>query len=196
MLMDLMNLNIVNRVGALSNFTYELKKHIASLSPMSKGWNKELNLVSWNGYEPKYDIRDWDSSHTKMGKGVTLSEEELKELYLALKEMFEKENVEEKEPLIKKYNVQDVVQSFSQYSPSFIQEIKSVVRYMNESGYSEEAQRSLLIGSYKGEVEEALINEIDSMRMMYSVFYHKFTNLLEEFNEDELELFLLLVINE
>ena len=50
------------------------------LSTSSKGWTKELNLVSWNGRDPKYDLRDWAPDHEKMGKGITLTEEELSEL--------------------------------------------------------------------------------------------------------------------
>lgn len=53
----------------------------------NKGWSKELNLISWNDREPKYDIRDWSPEHEKMGKGVTLSVEELKKLRDLLNEM-------------------------------------------------------------------------------------------------------------
>jgi len=53
----------------------------------NKGWSKELNLISWNDREPKYDIRDWAPKHEKMGKGVTLSVEELKKLRDLLNEM-------------------------------------------------------------------------------------------------------------
>ena len=56
---------------------YEIKKHYGILSESTKGWTKELNLVSWNDAEPKYDIRDWNPEHEKMGKGVTFTEEEL-----------------------------------------------------------------------------------------------------------------------
>ena len=59
---------------------FEITQHIGVLSESSKGWTKELNLISWNGRDPKYDIRDWDPEHEKMGKGVTLSEDELKRL--------------------------------------------------------------------------------------------------------------------
>ena len=64
----------------MAEFNYEVTKHIGVLSEGSKGWKKELNLVSWNGREAKYDIRDWAPERQKMGKGVTLSEEELAEL--------------------------------------------------------------------------------------------------------------------
>ena len=57
------------------------------LSESTKGWAKELNLISWNDKEPRYDIREWDPAHEKMGKGVTLSVEELKKLKEILNNM-------------------------------------------------------------------------------------------------------------
>lgn len=68
----------------MAELKFEITEHIAVLSESSKGWNKELNLISWNGREPKYDIRDWSPNHEKMGKGVTLSNEELEKLKKAL----------------------------------------------------------------------------------------------------------------
>jgi len=59
---------------------FEIIEHIGVLSENSKGWKKELNRISWNEREPKYDIRDWDQEHEKMGKGVTLSKEEMEKL--------------------------------------------------------------------------------------------------------------------
>ena len=59
---------------------FEIKDTIGLLSESAKGWAKELNLVSWNDKELKYDLREWDPEHKKMGKGVTLSKEELKKL--------------------------------------------------------------------------------------------------------------------
>ena len=64
----------------MADFTFEITQNLGVLSTSPKGWTKELNLISWNGKEPKYDIRDWSPDHEKMGKGVTLSEEELAEL--------------------------------------------------------------------------------------------------------------------
>ncbi|MEQ8154881.1 MAG: PC4/YdbC family ssDNA-binding protein [Clostridiaceae bacterium] len=64
----------------MADIKYEIKETIGTLSESSKGWKKELNLISWNDKEPKYDIREWDSEHKKMGKGVTFSLEELKKL--------------------------------------------------------------------------------------------------------------------
>lgn len=59
---------------------YEIINYIGIVSEQSSGWKKELNRVSWNGGEPKYDIRDWSPDHAKMGRGVTLSESELRAL--------------------------------------------------------------------------------------------------------------------
>ena len=68
---------------AAKDYKFEIIKEIGVLSEGSKGWRNELNLVSWNGADPKYDIRDWAPEHDKMGKGITLTKEEaakLKEL--------------------------------------------------------------------------------------------------------------------
>jgi len=64
----------------MSEIKYEIIKKIGVLSTSASGWSKELNLVSWNDREPKYDLRDWSGDHEKMGKGVTLSQEELSAL--------------------------------------------------------------------------------------------------------------------
>jgi hypothetical protein len=64
----------------MSEIKYEIKKEIGVLSESTKGWTKELNLISWNGGVPKYDLRDWAPNHEKMGKGITLTEEELQKL--------------------------------------------------------------------------------------------------------------------
>lgn len=64
----------------MPEFSYEIKKHIGVISEGSGGWTKELNLISWNGKEPKYDIRDWGPEHEKMGKGITLSAKDIKVL--------------------------------------------------------------------------------------------------------------------
>ena len=62
------------------DFKYDIVEEIGVLSENAKGWRKELNLISWNGTAPKYDIRDWAPNHEKMGKGVTLTKEELSAL--------------------------------------------------------------------------------------------------------------------
>jgi len=61
----------------MPDIKYEIIQTIGILSENTRGWKKELNLISWNGGKPKYDIRDWAPEHEKMGKGVTLTEEEL-----------------------------------------------------------------------------------------------------------------------
>lgn len=63
---------------------YEIVEKIAVLSTTEKGWSKELNLVSWNEREPKFDLRDWNEEHDKMGKGITLTKEEVEKLKEAL----------------------------------------------------------------------------------------------------------------
>ena len=71
---------------AKTEFSYEIIKTIAVLSTSKSGWSKELNLVAWNGKEPKYDIREWSPEHDKMGKGITLSDDE----FVKLKEILAK----------------------------------------------------------------------------------------------------------
>lgn len=63
---------------------YEIKEGLGVLSESAKGWTKELNLVSWNGREAKYDLRDWNETHEKMGKGITLTKDELLKLRTVL----------------------------------------------------------------------------------------------------------------
>ena len=71
----------------MAEFTYEITERIAVLSTNARGWERQLNLVSWNGNAPKYDIRDWSPDGARMGKGISLSEEELKTLKDILDEM-------------------------------------------------------------------------------------------------------------
>jgi hypothetical protein len=64
----------------MADFKYEIVEELGVLSESAKGWRKELNRISWNGGEPKLDIRDWSPEHEKMGKGVTLTNDEAKAL--------------------------------------------------------------------------------------------------------------------
>ncbi len=64
----------------MAELKYEIIEEIGVLSENAKGWRKELNLISWNDQAPKYDIRDWAPEHEKMGKGTTLTKEELQKL--------------------------------------------------------------------------------------------------------------------
>jgi len=64
----------------MAGIKYEIQETLGSISENSKGWSKQLNLISWNDRAPKYDLRDWSPENEKMGKGLTLSKEELIEL--------------------------------------------------------------------------------------------------------------------
>lgn len=61
---------------ASKQITFEIVEHIGVISSSPSGWNREINIVSWNNNPPKLDIRDWSPDHTKMGKGVSLKNEE------------------------------------------------------------------------------------------------------------------------
>jgi len=67
----------------MADIKYEIVQKVGVLSKSASGWAKELNLIRWNDREPKYDLRDWSADGGKMGKGVTLSRDEL----VALKEL-------------------------------------------------------------------------------------------------------------
>lgn len=56
---------------------YDIVESLGIISESQRGWTKELNLISWNDREPKYDIREWAPGREKMGKGVTLSKDEI-----------------------------------------------------------------------------------------------------------------------
>lgn len=73
--------------GRNQELKFEIINQIGVISTSASGWNVELNRVSWNGNEPKYDVRSWSPDHTKIGKGITFSEEEL----VALSELLAKE---------------------------------------------------------------------------------------------------------
>ena len=76
-------------MNSLADIKYEIIEEIGVLSESSKSWQKELNLISWNGAAPKYDLRDWSPNHEKMGKGVTLNTDEVQELYKLLNKIVE-----------------------------------------------------------------------------------------------------------
>ena len=69
---------------------YELIEKVGVISSGTNGWDKELNLISWNEREPVYDIRTWSPDHTNMGKGVTISVEEAK----VIRDMLNKLNLD------------------------------------------------------------------------------------------------------
>ena len=68
----------------MKDIQYEIVKEIAVLSTGESGYTKEINLISWNGKEPKFDIRSFSPNREKCGKGVTLTETEVGKLLAAL----------------------------------------------------------------------------------------------------------------
>ena len=68
------------------DFKYTITKELGVLSENMRGWKKEVNFVSWNDRPPKLDIRDWNETHDKMGKGVTLTGSEARTLLEILNE--------------------------------------------------------------------------------------------------------------
>ena len=64
----------------MAEIKFEIVEHVGVLSETAKGWKTELNIVSWDGRDPKYDLRSWSENHEKMGKGITLSKSELAKL--------------------------------------------------------------------------------------------------------------------
>lgn len=74
----------------MAGFRFEIKEQIGVIAVAKNGWKKELNLVSFNGATPKYDIREWDPNHEQMSRGVTFSDSEMLNVYGMLKERFDK----------------------------------------------------------------------------------------------------------
>ena len=75
----------------MAELKFEITKNIGVLSESARGWTKELIMVSWNEREPKYDLREWNPDHTRMGKGITLTEEEVE----TLKKLLNGEEIED-----------------------------------------------------------------------------------------------------
>ena len=66
--------------NADNSISFEIQERIGTIAVYPTGWSKELNLVSWNGGAPKYDIRDWSPDHGSMSRGITLKESEMRKL--------------------------------------------------------------------------------------------------------------------
>ena len=75
----------------MAEITFEITKSLGVISETAKGWTRELNMVSWNEREPKFDIRSWNPDHTRMSKGISLTEEEMQKLV----ELFEARDEED-----------------------------------------------------------------------------------------------------
>ena len=73
----------------MAEIKYEIHKHLGVLNVNSRGWKKEINIISWNERKPKIDIREWDENHEKMSKGITLTADEVRELKKILEDMDE-----------------------------------------------------------------------------------------------------------
>ena len=73
----------------MAEIKYEIRRRLGVLSTNERsGWTKEANLISWNGGPEKLDIRDWSPDHSKMAKGITLTEDEARKLALTLTDLF------------------------------------------------------------------------------------------------------------
>lgn len=75
----------------MAEITFKITKELGVISENPKGWTRELNMVSWNDHDPKYDIRDWSPDHTRMSKGISMTEEEMEKLV----ELFNARNEED-----------------------------------------------------------------------------------------------------
>ena len=73
----------------MADIKFEIKEELGIVSESAKGWTKELNLISWNDGAPKYDLRDWAPNHEKLGKGLTVSADEIKSLHKLLSKISE-----------------------------------------------------------------------------------------------------------
>ena len=69
----------------MGEIQFDIVRRLGVISEGKGGWNKELNLVSWNGKPPKLDVREWSPDHEKMGKGITLTGDEAAKLAELLK---------------------------------------------------------------------------------------------------------------
>lgn len=79
----------------MAELTFEITKQIGVLSESTRGWTKELNMVSWNEREPKFDLREWSPDHARMGKGITLTTEDIAALKLLLNDIEGEDDIDE-----------------------------------------------------------------------------------------------------
>ena len=74
-----------------NDVTFEIMEHIGVIDEINnreEKWTKEINVVAWNGGKPKIDVRDWNSSHDRMSRGITLTEEQAEKMTTALVQRF------------------------------------------------------------------------------------------------------------
>lgn len=86
-------------MASKKDLQFEIIKTYGVISEKTKGWKREINSVSWAGAEPKFDIRDWSPDHEKMGKGITLTEEEFLNLIDIAQEVIFSDSEEDTEGL-------------------------------------------------------------------------------------------------
>jgi hypothetical protein len=70
-----------------NDVTFEIMEHIGVIDEVGgrdEKWTKEVNVVAWNGGKPKIDVRDWNESHERMSRGITLTEEQAMKMTKAL----------------------------------------------------------------------------------------------------------------
>ena len=79
----------------MADITFKITKELGVISETGKGWTRELNMVSWNDRDPKYDIRDWSPDHTRMSKGVSFTEDEMIKLVELFNTRDEEDSFEE-----------------------------------------------------------------------------------------------------
>ena len=68
----------------------EIIEKCGVIAERNGGYTLELRYISWNGGDPKYDIRTWktkDDGTEICGKGITLAGEELENLGNIIAEM-------------------------------------------------------------------------------------------------------------
>ena len=76
------NMAILNKQNP--EIEFQLIEQLGVLDRHKTGWNREVNIVAWNGKPPKIDIRDWDPDQERMSRGITLTEEQSEKLIKAL----------------------------------------------------------------------------------------------------------------
>ena len=80
--------NNSNNLTPNRDIEYRMVEHLGVIDAHKNGWNREVNIVAWNGKQPKIDIRDWSQDHTRMSRGITLTEEQAEKLTAALAERY------------------------------------------------------------------------------------------------------------
>lgn len=72
----------------MNDLEFEIIEHIGVITKYDNNWKRELNVVSWNGSSPRFDVRDWDEQHEHRAIGITLHEGEIRALHKLLNETF------------------------------------------------------------------------------------------------------------